>query len=164
MDRPAIYIETTIVSYLAGRPSRDLLVAACQQATHEWWRDHRERYELYTSQLVIAEAERGDSEAAGKRLEYLTGVPEVPVTPEVGDLAKALVAHGALPARATADALHIAVAAVHGIDLLLTWNCRHIDNPGTKPAARSVCAVAGFACPEICTPIEILEAHTDAEE
>ena len=118
MNKQTVYIETSIVSYLAGRPSRDLLAVACQQATHQWWRDHRPDDELYTSQLVVAEAQRGDPEAASERLKYLAGIPEVPITPEVTALAKALIAQGALPHEAAADGLHIAVAAVHNIELL----------------------------------------------
>ena len=163
MNVKTIYIETSIVSYLAGGASRDLLIAACQQATKEWWQDQRDRYDLFTSQLVVAEAAAGDPESAKRRLAYLEGIPELRVTTEVGDLARALVTQGALPSKAEADALHIAVAAVHRMDLLLTWNCRHIDNPATKPMVRSVCLAAGYLCPEICTPIEILEAASDEE-
>jgi predicted nucleic acid-binding protein len=159
-----MYIETSIVSYLAGKPSHDLLVAAWQQSTRDWWEGHRSRFRLHISELVIAEAKRGDSEVARKRLDYLKGIPELHITSEARDLAKALVEQGALPQKAQADALHIAVAAVHHTDLLLTWNCRHIDNPVTKPVVRSVCAAIGFPCPEICTPIQLLEAIVDEEE
>ncbi len=163
MNVKTLYVETSIVSYLAGKASRDLLIAACQQATRDWWQDQRERYELFTSQLVVAEAAAGDPESAKRRLAYLEGIPELLVTTEVRDLARTLVTEGALPPKAAAHALHIAVAAVHRMDLLLTWNCRHIDNPATKPMVRSVCLTAGYACPEICTPIEILEAASDEE-
>ena len=163
MNVKTLYVETSIVSYLAGRASRDLLIAACQQATRDWWQDQRERYELFTSQLVVAEAAAGDPESAKRRLAYLEGIPELLVTTEVRDLARTLVTQGALPPKSEADALHIAVAAVHRMDLLLTWNCRHIDNPSTKPMVRSVCLSAGYSCPEICTPIEILEAASDEE-
>jgi predicted nucleic acid-binding protein len=159
-----IYIETSIISYLAGRPSHDLLIAACQQSTRDWWDEHRLRFSLYTSQLVVAESARGDPEVARRRLDYLRGIPELHITSEIRGVAESLLKQGALPQKAQADALHIAVAAVHHIDLLLTWNCRHIDNPVTKPVVRSVCAVAGFPCPEICTPIQLIEAITNEEE
>ena len=163
MKTRTVYIETSIVSYLASRPSHDLLTAACQQATRDWWEEHRSGYELFTSQLVVAEAGAGDPEAAKKRLDLLEGIPELRIGNEVRDLARILVAKGALPRKAEADALHIAVSAVHHIDLLLTWNCRHIDNPILKPHIRSVCTVAGYTCPEMCTPIEILEIEGDEE-
>lgn len=156
-------MRQSILSYLAGHPSHDLLIAACQQATHDWWQHMRPRCELFASQLVVAEASRGDLDASAQRLSYLAGIPELAITEEVRELAERLVVEGALPAKAQADAIHIAVAAVHRIDLLLTWNCRHIDNPVTKPLARSVCAVAGFPCPEICTPIELLEGASNEE-
>lgn len=99
----------------------------------------------------------GDAQAAQRRLELLREVPELKITEEVRRLAGALIAQDALPAKAQADALHIAVAAVHHVDYLLTWNCRHIDNPATKPIVRTVCILEGYSCPEICTPIEIME-------
>jgi predicted nucleic acid-binding protein len=157
------YIETSVVSYLASQPSRDYLVSACQQATQIWWTNHRHKYELYTSQLVVTEARRGDPKLSEKRLSYLKGIPELLITSEIRDMAAALIEQGALPKKAEADGLHIAAAAVHRIDLLLTWNCRHIDNPSTKPIVRSVCTIQGYRCPEICTPIELLEALSNEE-
>jgi hypothetical protein len=100
MNTNSVYIETSIISYLAGRASRDLLLAACQQVTRDWWQDHRARYELFASQLVVAEAAAGDPELAKKLLAYLEGIPELQVTTEVGDLARALVTEGAFPPRA----------------------------------------------------------------
>ena len=143
------YIETSIVSYLTSQPSSDYLVSACQQATHLWWSEHRHRFELYTSQLVVTEASRGDPELSKKRLRYLNGIPELLITSEIRDMAAALIEQGALPKKAQADGLHIAAAAVHRIDLLLTWNCRHIDNPSTKPIIRSVCTIQDVK-PGIC--------------
>jgi hypothetical protein len=107
MKTQTVYIETTIISYLAGRPSHDLLTAACQQATRDWWEGCRSKYELYTSQLVIVEAGAGDSEAAKKRLGLLEGIPQLGVNDQVRDLAKALITQGALPQKAETDALHI---------------------------------------------------------
>ena len=130
------------------------MAAAWQQVTSEWWRNERVRYEIVTSELVITEARAGDRAMAEKRLTFLEGIPELVVDDEVGELAARLLKE-ALPDQAKADALHIAVAAVHGVDYLLTWNCRHIDNAVTKPIIRSVCIVAGYQCPEICTPLEL---------
>lgn len=151
----SIYIETSIVSYLAARPSQALVAAAWQQVTADWWHRERRKYHLFTCEIVIAEAAAGNKETAGRRLALLKGIPELMIDGEVRDLAARLLDDGALPAIAKADAIHIAVAAVHEIDYLLTWNCRHIDNATTKPLVRSVCAVAGYSCPEICTPLEL---------
>ncbi len=150
------------MSYLAARPSRDVVVAAWQQITADWWRTRKKDFDLYISELVIAEAERGDPEAAANRLKHLTGISQVPITQEVRDLAEALIQEGALPAKAIADAFHIAAAAVHGIEYLITWNCRHIDNAELKPLVRSVCAVHGYRCPEICTPQELMGEENES--
>ena len=151
-----VYIETSIVSYLTALPARDILAAAWQNATRDWWNSQRQRFELFTSQLVIDEASRGDSEAAQRRLLTLDEIPRLTMPDPVTELAVTLMNEGALPEKATDDALHIAVAAYHEVDYLLTWNCRHIDNAEMKPLIRSVCTVTGHRCPEICTPLELM--------
>ncbi|MCX7012310.1 MAG: type II toxin-antitoxin system VapC family toxin [Candidatus Sumerlaeota bacterium] len=151
-----VYIETSIVSYLTALPARDLLAAAWQNATSRWWETRRQYFELFTSQLVLDEAAEGHPEAAERRLRGLAGIPHLPMPDAVIALASALLKEGALPGKVTDDALHVAVAAYHGVDYLLTWNCRHIDNAEMKPLIRSVCAVQGYGCPEICTPLELM--------
>jgi predicted nucleic acid-binding protein len=151
-----VYIETSVVSYLTALPTRDLLAAAWQNATSRWWEGQRQCFELVTSQLVIDEAGKGHPEAAKRRLQRLADMPHLSMPDAVTDLAKALIQEGALPKKATDDALHVAISAYHGVDYLLTWNCRHIDNAETKPVIRSVCAVLGYTCPEICTPLELM--------
>jgi predicted nucleic acid-binding protein len=152
----SVYIETSIISYLTARPSRDLLAAAHQQVTGEWWAQHRGRFELFVSPLVELEAARGDTDAARRRIEVLVGLNVLEIVDEAYELASALIAGGALPPAAQDDATHISLAAVHNMDYLLTWNCRHIDNAETKPIVRSICATRGYTCPEICTPEELM--------
>lgn len=151
-----VYIETTIVSYLTARPARDLMAAAWQNATSRWWDTQRHRFELFTSQLVIDESNEGHPEAARRRLDVLAEIPQLSMPEPVTALALALLTEGALPQTATDDAFHVAVCAYHGVDYLLTWNCRHIANAEMKPLMRSVCAVHGYICPEICTPLELM--------
>jgi len=162
MMKHTVYIETTIFSYLTSRPSKNLVAAAWQQITSDWWRNQRGRFELYISELVVAEAERGNSEAATKRLEQLQGIPELSITEEAIALADKLIKKGAVPLKAADDAMHIALAAVHDIDYLLTWNCRHIDNAEAKPLIRKVCEDSDYTYPEICTPHELM-GETDDE-
>jgi len=158
MKKPTIYIETSIISYLAAKPSPDLTTAACQQVTAEWWERYRGLYSVVTSALVITESAEGNPLTAKKRLDFLKGIPALRITSEAAELARFLTGQRAvLPWRARADALHIAIAVTHSVDYLLTWNCRHIDNPATKPLVRKVCASQGYTCPEICTPFEIME-------
>lgn len=151
-----VYIETSIVSYLTALPPRDLLAAAWQSASSRWWETRRRRFELFTSQLVVDEAREGHPEAAQRRLNALAGIPHLSMPDPVTTLATVLLSEGALPQKATDDALHVALCAYHGVDYLLTWNCRHLDNAEMKPLMRSVCAVHGYTCPEICTPLELM--------
>ena len=157
----SVYIETSIASYLTARPSRDVRTAAWQQITLQWWEQAREQYELFTSELVVSEAAEGNPEAAQRRLDSLRSITELVVDSEMESLAARLIADGGFPATAAVDALHVAIATVQAVDLFLTWNCRHINNADTKPVVRSICAVAGYTCPEICTPQELLPEDID---
>ena len=161
MDKKTVYIETSIVSYLTARPTSDLLAAAWQKATVDWWDTQRNRFDLYTSDVTVEEAGKGNPEAAARRLEVLSGIPILPITEAITALSKVLLQGSALPAKALDDALHIAVSAVHGVDYLLTWNYRHLDNAETKPIMRSVCTIHGHISPEICTPQELMGVFED---
>jgi hypothetical protein len=152
-----VYIETTFVSYLTARPSRDVVIAGHQQITHEWWDTRRVNYELCVSQLVLDEAGAGDSQAAQERQAVLQSMTVLETTTAALELAKELIQAGALPAKAADDALHIAVAATHAVPYLLTWNCRHLANATMRPMIESVCAAKGFKAPIICTPEELME-------
>jgi hypothetical protein len=150
-----VYIETTFVSYLTARPSRDLIIAAHQQITHDWWDACRGDYEICASELVVREAGDGDPLAAQERLEVLKSATLVQTRQEALDLAEELVKAGALPAKAFEDALHIAVAADQKIPYLLTWNLRHMANATMRPMIETVCADKGYKAPIICTPEEL---------
>lgn len=152
----SVYIETSVISYLTARPSPSLLAAAHQQVTREWWDHHRQRFEQFVSPMVLDEARRGDPEAAARRLAALEGFPVLEATQSAAELVDTLISKGALPAMARDDAAHVAIATVHHMDYLVIWNCRHIDNAEAKPLIRSVCAVHGYVCPEICTPEELM--------
>src|SRR5262245_53344815 len=152
-----VYVETTIVSYLTAWPSRDVVMAGHQQVTHDWWDSERQHFDLCISQLVISEASAGDAEAARERLSILQSMGVLETTEPSLDLAKELVRTGALPEKAAGDALHIAVATVHAVPYLLTWNCRHLANATMRPMIESVCTSKGFKAPIICTPEELLE-------
>jgi len=154
---PSVYLETTVISYLTARTSRNLRVAAHQEITADWWARRRMRFELYVSRLVIDEASSGDVEAAARRLAMLSGIPRLELTESASLLAASLVKEAAIPREAVEDALHVAVAAAHGMDYLLTWNCRHIANATMRNRIADVCAASGFETPVICTPEELLE-------
>lgn len=156
-----VYLETTIVSYLTSRPSRDLVLAAHQEITREWWEGRRKSFDVYVSQVVLAEAGDGDQDAARRRLEMVSSLPVLDVTRDVVTVAERLIREGPLPQEAADDAFHIAVAAVHGMDFLLTWNCRHLANAQLLNAISAVLIRGGHVPPIICTPEELME-NSDA--
>jgi len=156
--KPAVYIETSIVSYLVGwLNQRDLGVAHNQQFTREWWSRRRSAFELFISPIVIDEAAKGDPALASQRLNYLAELAVLDVTPAARALSRDFLSSTGIPAKAELDALHIAVAAVNGMDYLLTWNCTHIANGVTLPLVYRVCRKAGYEPPFVCTPLELLE-------
>lgn len=151
-----VYLETSVISYLAAFPSRDVVVAGNQQVTRDWWA-RRDRFDLFVSDAVLEEARRGDSDAARRRLELLGGVPILAVHPGAELLAESFLSAAALPSKAAIDAVHVALAAVHGLDFLVTWNCTHIANAIIRPQLEVLCWRAGYRPPVICTPFELLD-------
>ena len=156
MPKSKVYLETTIVSYLVAAPSADLIQAAHQQATRNWWAG-RNRFELFVSRAVVAEAGRGAADAAARRIEALQGIPNLQFGRNVAALARKLMQSGTLPPNARLDAVHVAVAAVNGMDYLLTWNLHHLANAALRGKIEGVCREAGTVPPVICTPEELME-------
>lgn len=154
--KATLYLETTIISYLTALPSHDLVRAAHQQVTRDWWMT-RPAFDLYVSQFVLDEAGAGDAEAAQRRLAALTGIPLLDLTPDVRLIAGEILRLGGMPAKAYVDAVHVAVAGAHGIDYLLTWNCTHIANPMLRGKMEAICRATGFEPPVICTPVEFMQ-------
>jgi predicted nucleic acid-binding protein len=152
-----VYLETTIVSYLVATPTHDIIQSAHQQVTREWW-TRRDRFDLFVSRPVLAEARRGDAAAAARRLETVKDIPVLSVSRDVATLANILLRTGTLPPKARLDAIHAAIAAVHGMDYLLTWNLRHLANAAIRGKIEETCRKAGIMPPIICTPEELMEA------
>ena len=151
-----LYLETTIPSYLTARPSRDLIVAAHQQITHEWWEKRRHDFDIFISQFVIDEAGQGDEEALQRRLEILSEFNLLDITDDVTDLASAILDARVIPKKAATDAAHIAIATIHNIQFFLTWNCDYLANAEVSIKIKSVCNSRGYECPVICTPEELM--------
>lgn len=150
------YLDSNVISYLTAWPSRDVVSLAHQQLTREWWDRQRHGFELHVSELVLFEIGRGDSSAAQTRLEFVRGLPILRITPEARVLADRIFRATTLPDKAAADALHIALAAVNGMDFLLTWNCTHIANGVILKVVNAVCRDHGYEPPIVCTPEELL--------
>ena len=153
--KPRVYIETTVVSYLAARPTRDIINLARQEITRQWW-PRRDEYELYISQFVLDEAACGDPEAAAGRLAALEGLDQLPVVPDIYPLAESLVSDGPLPEKAATDALHVALAIHYEMDILLTWNCTHLANARILGELGRLVRSMGLEMPVVCTPEELL--------
>ena len=156
-----VYIESTIPSYLTARPARDLLQAARQQLTRDWWDLRRTKHQLFTSQVTINEIAVGDAEMASLRLELMTEIPLLELSLRVESLANDILVSKVLPPTAYSDAAHIALSTVHQMDILLTWNCRHIANAHIQARLRRLAGTHGLELPEVATPEELLGENYD---
>ncbi|MBI3097585.1 MAG: type II toxin-antitoxin system VapC family toxin [Planctomycetes bacterium] len=154
--KPSLYLETSVVSYLVARPSRDLMVLAHQEATRAWWGKRLTLFQAYVSPAVLREAARGDAEMAKSRLERLSSFPVLPTTEETEELTRIYAKELSIPARAIADAAHLAFACAYAVDYLMTWNCAHIANAMIRRRLSELNASRGVATPIICTPEELM--------
>jgi len=154
--KPKLYLETSVISYLTARLSSDLIVAAHQKITYEWWDNRRVEFDLYTSELVIEEAGRGDPQAAAKRLKSLEKISLLVLNQEIFNLADLIVTQQVLPEEAHADAVHISAAILFEMDYLLSWNCRHIANAERQRKIAQIIHQTGYNMPFLCTPEVLL--------
>lgn len=154
--KPAVYVETSVVSYLAARTSSDLVISAHQLITRQWWSDASTRYDLCTSALVYDEAQNGKPALAAKRVELLDKMRTLVPSPLIVDISRALIRAAALPPKALRDAEHIALSAVHNIPYLATWNFRHIANPVTSGKIDAVLRLMGYMPSVLCSPEHLL--------
>lgn len=157
MPKQSVYLETTIISYLTARPSRDLIVAARQQITREWWEARSSAFELFVSSIVIREVNEGDVDAVMRRNELLENILSLEPSTESERLTKSLLANNVFPKNAVEDAAHLAIAAVNGIDYLLTWNQKHLANAQLQKRMESVCRDFGVEPPVVCDPEQLME-------
>ena len=156
--KPKLYLVTTIPSYLVALSSRDLIVAAHQQITREWWTNQKVKFDIFVSQFVFDETSAGDPELARQRIKIISEFPKLELNSRVRVLAASLIDSKVIPGKAAIDAAHIAIAAVHDMYFLMTWNCAHIANAIMSQSIQNVCIKIGFHCPIICTPEELMGA------
>ena len=155
--KPRVYVETSVIGHLTAWPQRDVIVLAHQIATQKWWESAFDRFELFVSELVARECAAGDENAARQRMELVAKMVVLKTTNEAESLMVNLMRGHAVPETEPEDALHIALAAIHRIQFLATWNCRHIANAANRAGIERACRLAGFEAPVICTPEELLE-------
>lgn len=160
-DLPTVYIETTIPSLLAACPSNDLIVAGQQVVTRQWWESRRSLFRLFISDFVLQEVSKGNAEVAARRLQVLEKIPELEIDADSAALAARILESGVIPPKAGTDAAHVALATRHGIDYLLTWNCRHIANAEIIRSLELIVEKQGYALPILCTPHELLGGQND---
>ena len=155
--KPRVYIEPTVISYLVARPSNNPILAARQEASRQLWEDYANKFEFVISDIVLAEIRRGDATAAQQRLEVISSLTVLEILPEANMLTQRLLDAAAVPRNSVADAQHIAIATVHSVEYLVSWNHKHIVNEHKLKHINGVCRNARFQPTAICTPIELME-------
>ena len=162
--KPRVYLETTVISYLVALLSANPRIAGWQQETRRFWREYAHRLEFVVSEIVIDEVSEGDTTEAGKRLAALAGLPVLQKSSAASHLSQKLRDARAVPPNLKADADHIAIATVHGVEYLVSWNHKHLVNENQLRQINSVCEAAGFQPVTICTPTALMEEFTVKEE
>lgn len=152
-----VYIESSVISYLTSRPSSDPIKSAWQKVTQQWWESGLSRVTGCLSPFVVEEISAGDAQAAKERINMVRELVMLDTNAEIEALADYLLLGGGLPPKARFDALHIACAAYHDVNIVLTWNFKHIANPVQLPVMRGLCAAKGYRLPELVSPLELLE-------
>ncbi len=156
--KQVVYIESSVVSYLTARVSADPIKSAWQTVTTQWWDTGLSQVTACISPYVIEEVSAGDPEAAKQRIDVIRNLNLLDTNDEIEALADFLLLGGGLPAKARFDALHIACAAYHRVNVVLTWNFKHIANPVQLPVMRGLCAARGYRLPELVSPLEMMES------
>ncbi len=153
--KPSVYIESSVISYLVSKPSRDIIIAGRQAITNDWWENHRHRFELRISILVEEEIGKGDKGAAVLRMKVADEIESVAISEKANEIAGVLLLRCAVPRGSEEDALHIGIAAAQGMEYLLTWNFKHINNAETKESVIEAVESCGYECPQLCSPEEL---------
>ncbi len=148
------YIETSIPSFFYEIRQEPEMVAR-RNWTRDWWKNHSNRYELVTSEGVIAELEEGEYQAQNDTVRLMTGLPRLSVPDEIADIIDVYVNNYLMPKERLGDALHLALASYHKCDFLLTWNCTHIANANKFEHIRIINSRLGLFVPMLVTPIEL---------
>ena len=155
--KPIVYIESSVISYLTSRPSSDPIKSAWQAVTTQWWNTKLDQVTACISPYVIEEVGAGDPEAARQRIDMIRPLTVLDTNDQIEALADFLLLGGGLPPKARIDALHIACAAHHNVNIVMTWNFKHIANPVQLPVMRGLCAARGYRLPELVSPLEMME-------
>lgn len=155
--KPTVYIESTIISYLTAKPSRDLIVAAHQQLSNDWWDQIRPQVECYISPFVVQEISEGDKDASSRRIKFVNDIPVLEINREIQKLAQQYFESLKIPEKARLDALHLAVAVWHEMDYLLSWNCKHIVSGRVRKTIEEINSQLLIKTPALCTPEELME-------
>lgn len=151
-----VYLETTVISYLVSQPSRDVVVAAHQQMTRQWWAGRRASFLCVVSDEVMREVSLGDATQSVLRAQAVAGIAVLLSTPPVRELARRFLLSKVLPSSAASEALHLAIAVHYRTDYLLTWNCRHLANAEILGRLERIVRLEGGEFPRVCTPLELM--------
>ncbi len=156
VDKPKLYLETSIVSYLVSRPSPDVIALSRQNTTRIWWDRNSHEYSIYVSSIILSESSQGDESVARKRLEILEKFPVLAISSQVEYVAGYYMEKGIVPVSNPGDALHLAFASIYGMDVLATWNFKHLANIRVRRLLRNINVNLNIPLPDICTPDELM--------
>jgi predicted nucleic acid-binding protein len=157
MGKQKVYIETSVISYLTAKPSRDIVIAGHQKTTYDWWHKSKNKFDCFISDFVTQEASQGDKNAASLRLNMIKDLYILVVNEEIVQIAENYFKLLKIPDKAKLDTYHLAFAVWYNIDYLITWNCKHIANAINIKKINSFNLINNLWMPVFCTPHELME-------
>jgi hypothetical protein len=155
-QKQQIYIETSVISYLVSKTSSNIILAAYQQITRQWWDSQLHYYHPFTSDFVLEEISKGDPKLSKERLNTIQKFGKLPVTDDVIELGERYLKQVSIPRKASLDAFHLAISVIHGMDFVLSWNFRHMANAFVRRKLEFINSEIGIQTPTICTPEELI--------
>lgn len=150
----SVYIETTIPSYFYDTRLY-LSVRAWRDSTRKWWTRHRPHFRLFTSRFVEAELRNAPAQKSRRCLAMISDIQRLPEPENLQEIVDAYVRNRLMPASEFGDAYHLALASLHKIDFLLTWNCRHLANANKIIHVTVINRRLGLSSPIITTPMTL---------
>ncbi len=153
--KSSVYIETSIPSfYFEVRTEPDNV--ARREWTRQWWNEHSANYNVYTSEAVIDELEKGSFPGQSDALKLIEHLPLLDISEPIADIVATYISHRIMPKDPAGDALHLAIASFHKCDFLVTWNCRHLANANKFGHIRRINTLLGLFVPMLVTPLELI--------
>ena len=163
MIKRSLYLDTTIPSYYYDQ-REELGIRYRRKITKDWWTNEKDSFDLYISELVLVELQRGNYPQKEKVVRLVKDISILPIVPEIEVIVREYLKNYLMPKFDMGDAFHLAYSSFFKIDYLLTWNCNHLANVNKKEHIGVINRKLKLFVPEIITPLQLFKETGDENE